>query len=104
GGDRGVGEVARVGSTATALAMNELYTRRLFDTEYPNRIERRKVAARMPLPALKIAILHYQPKGDEVDPVVTQLSEALGGLGHQVTTVAVDDRVSEILRDTQRAK
>ena len=45
----------------------------------------------MPLPALKIAILHYQPKGDEVDPVVTQLTEALSGLGHQVTTVAVDD-------------
>ena len=58
----------------------------------------------MPLPALKIAILHYQPKGDEVDPVVTQLTEALTGLGHQVTTVAVDDRVSEILRDIQRAK
>ena len=58
----------------------------------------------MPLPALKIAILHYQPKGDEVDPVVTQLTEALSSLGHQVTTVAVDDRVSEILRDIQRAK
>jgi hypothetical protein len=35
----------------------------------------------MPLPSLKIAILHYQPKGDEVDPVVTQLTEALTSLG-----------------------
>ena len=58
----------------------------------------------MPLQPLKIAVLHYQPKGDEVDPVVTQLTEALSSLGHQVTTVAVDDRVSEILRDIQRAK
>ena len=58
----------------------------------------------MPLPALKIAILHYQPKGDELDPVVTQLTEALSSLGHQVTTVAVDDRVSDILRDIERAK
>ena len=44
----------------------------------------------MPLPALKIAILHYQPKGDEVDPVVTQLSEALASLGHQVTLGPLD--------------
>ena len=58
----------------------------------------------MPLPSLKIAILHYQPKGDEVDPVVPQLTEALTALGHQVNSVAVDDRVSEILRDIQRAK
>ena len=58
----------------------------------------------MPLPSLKIAILHYQPKGDELDPVVTQLSEALSELGHQISTVAVDDRVSEILRDIQRTK
>src|SRR5678816_3970391 len=58
----------------------------------------------MLLPTLKIAILHYQPEGEEVDPVVTQLTEALTSLGHQVTTVAVDDRVSEILRDIQRAK
>jgi D-alanine-D-alanine ligase len=58
----------------------------------------------MPQPPLKIAVLHYQPKGDEVDPVVPQLTEALTELGHQISTVAVDDRVSEILRDIQRAK
>jgi D-alanine-D-alanine ligase len=58
----------------------------------------------MPLAPLKIAVLHYQPKGDEVDPVVPQLTEALTELGHQISTVAVDDRVSEILRDIQRAK
>ncbi len=58
----------------------------------------------MPLPPLKLAVLHYQPKGEELDPVVTEVVEACQELGHHVTKVGVDDRVQEILRDVQKSK
>src|SRR5450631_3520231 len=60
--------------------------------------------SRMPLQPLKLAVLHYQPKGEELDPVVTEVVEACQELGHHVTKVGVDDRVQEILRDVQKSK
>lgn len=50
-----------------------------------------------PLP-LKIAVLHYQPQGDPVDEVVHHITAALEELGHQPVTIAVHDRVFDILR------
>jgi D-alanine-D-alanine ligase len=58
----------------------------------------------MELPRLRIAILHYQPKREAPDPVVGQLTEALGELGHEAVTVAVADRVPDILRDIGKAR
>ncbi len=58
----------------------------------------------MPVPPLKIAILHYQPDGEPVDPVVTQVGEALKQLGHEVCTIAVSDRVFDILHEIDRSK
>lgn len=48
---------------------------------------------------LKIVVLHYQPKDEPLDPVVTHITDALGELGHQAVTVAVHDRVQDILRE-----
>lgn len=58
----------------------------------------------MPLPPLKIAILHYQPDGDPIDPVVTQVGETLRELGHEPSTIAVSDRVFDILQEIERSK
>jgi D-alanine-D-alanine ligase len=58
----------------------------------------------MILPPLKIAILHYQPAGEPVDPVVTQVGETLRQLGHEACTVAVSDRVFDILQEIERSK
>ncbi|SET02494.1 D-alanine--D-alanine ligase family protein [Stigmatella erecta] len=58
----------------------------------------------MPLPPLKIAILHYQLEGDPVDPVVTQVGESLRELGHQPSFIAVSDRVSDLLQEIQAAQ
>ncbi|WP_224248912.1 D-alanine--D-alanine ligase family protein [Hyalangium gracile] len=58
----------------------------------------------MPVPPLKIAILHYQPDGEPVDAVVTQVGESLRQLGHEVSTVAVSDRVFDILQEIERSK
>jgi D-alanine-D-alanine ligase len=43
-------------------------------------------------------VLHYQPTGEEMDPVVTHITDALKELGHTTATVAVHDRVFDILR------
>lgn len=56
------------------------------------------------LPPLKIAILHYQPDGEPIDPVVTQVGESLKQLGHEPTTIAVSDRVFDILEEIERSK
>ncbi|MBI3183875.1 MAG: ATP-grasp domain-containing protein [Myxococcales bacterium] len=55
------------------------------------------------VPAMKIAVLHYQPSGEPLDPVVPQLAEALIELGHQAVTIAVHDRVSDILLEIERS-
>lgn len=46
---------------------------------------------------LKIAVLHYQPAGEPLDPVVQNILDALKELGHTATEVAVHDRVFDIL-------
>ncbi len=55
-------------------------------------------------PALKIAVLHYQPKGEPLDPVVTHICEALTELKHEAVTVAVHDRVSDILQLIEKSQ
>jgi D-alanine-D-alanine ligase len=50
---------------------------------------------------LKVAVLHYQPGGEPCDPVVTHICEALAELGHTAETIAVHDRVSDILSALQ---
>ena len=52
----------------------------------------------MALLPLKIAVLHYQAKGDPVDPVVDHIIDALKELGHEPVAVAVHDRVFDILQ------
>lgn len=49
------------------------------------------------VPPMKIAVLHYQPSGDPLDPVVTHIADALGELGHQPVPVPVHDRVFDLL-------
>lgn len=51
------------------------------------------------VPLMKIAVLHYQPTGEPMDPVVQQITEALAELGHQPMTIAVHDQVSDVLRE-----
>ncbi len=47
---------------------------------------------------LKIAVLHYQPATDPIDPVVQHICDALTELGHTPVTVAVHDRVFPLLQ------
>ncbi len=47
---------------------------------------------------LKIAVLHYQPKGEERDAVVDQVSAALEANGHEVVPIAVDESVTDLIR------
>ncbi|HME90993.1 MAG TPA: ATP-grasp domain-containing protein [Myxococcaceae bacterium] len=51
----------------------------------------------MVFPPLKFAVLHYQPRGEPVDPVVTNIQESLQELGHTSVTIGVHDRVFDIL-------
>lgn len=53
---------------------------------------------------LKIAVLHYLPAGEEVDPVVLQVQEALKKNGHEATLVGVDDQVTDVLKQIERAQ
>jgi D-alanine-D-alanine ligase len=53
---------------------------------------------------LKIAVLHYQPTGDEMDDVVTHITNALTGLGHHAVTIAVHDRVFDILSEIEKSE
>lgn len=55
------------------------------------------------VPPLKISVLHYQPKGDPVDPVVEHVARALKELGHTPTLVGVHDRVSDLLLQLEKA-
>lgn len=58
----------------------------------------------MALLPLKIAVLHYQPGGDPVDPVVDHITDALKELGHQTVTVAVHNRVFDVLTAIEDSK
>ncbi|MBL8935126.1 MAG: D-alanine--D-alanine ligase, partial [Archangium sp.] len=40
---------------------------------------------------MKVAVLHYQPATDPMDPVVTHICDALSALGHTPVTIAVHD-------------
>src|SRR5712692_5831782 len=51
----------------------------------------------MVLAPLKFGVLHYQPGGEPVDPVVTHIQQSLEELGHTSATIAVHDRVFNIL-------
>lgn len=53
---------------------------------------------------LKIAVLHYQPGGEQVDPVVLQVQEALRKNGHDASLIGVDDRVNDVLRQIEKAQ
>lgn len=56
----------------------------------------------MPVVApLKIAVLHYQPTGEPVDPVVDHICEALAEIGHTAETIPVHNRVSDVLSSLQ---
>jgi D-alanine-D-alanine ligase len=55
------------------------------------------------VPSLKIAVLHYQPSGEPVDPVVGHIVDALKELGHQTVTVGVHDRVFDLLKAIEKA-
>jgi D-alanine-D-alanine ligase len=50
-------------------------------------------------PSFRIAILHYQPKGEAPDPVVAQVSEALTENGHSPVLVGVNESVADILTE-----
>ena len=52
----------------------------------------------------KLAVLHYQPRGEEEDPVVGHISDSLKELGHEVDTIGVHDRVFDILTAIARSK
>jgi len=58
----------------------------------------------MGLPPLKVAVLHYQPNNEPVDPVVTHISESLKALGHDAVSIGVHDRVFDILTAIEQAK
>src|ERR671934_1104255 len=51
----------------------------------------------MPFVPLKIGLLHYQPEGEPADPVVGHIATALEELGHEYASIAVHDRVFDIL-------
>ena len=52
---------------------------------------------------IKLAVLHYQPTGEPLDPVVTHIIDALTELGHQAVTIAVHDRVFNILQEIEKS-
>src|SRR5580692_1615615 len=58
----------------------------------------------MPLPPLKVAVLHYQPGGEPADDVVGHIAGALRDLGHEAKPVAVHDRVTDMLENIQKSK
>ncbi len=56
------------------------------------------------VPPLKISVLHYQPSGDPVDPVVTDVIDALTALGHTTQQIAVHDAVFDLLEELEKQK
>ncbi len=47
---------------------------------------------------LRIAVLHYQPKGEAPDAVVGQVRAALEEAGHKTVDVGVDESVTDLMR------
>ncbi len=58
----------------------------------------------MPLPPLKLAVLHYQPQGEPMDPVVQHICDALTQLGHASEAIGCHDRVFDILTEIDKSK
>lgn len=58
----------------------------------------------MPVPSLRISILHYQPAGESADAVVGQIEQALRELGHEPHLVPVDNRISDVLTAIETSK
>src|SRR4051812_6831835 len=58
----------------------------------------------MAIAPLKVAVLHYQAKGDPIDPVVDHITDALRELGHEPVTISVQDRVFDILHAIDASK
>src|SRR6476620_7999898 len=58
----------------------------------------------MPLPPLKLAVLHYQPRGEQMDPVVQNICDALTDLGHSAEAIGVHDRVFDILTEVEKSQ
>lgn len=56
-----------------------------------------------PVAPLKLAVLHYQPSDEPMDPVVTHITDALKELGHEAVTIAVHNRVFDILTEIEKA-
>ncbi len=56
------------------------------------------------VPPLKIAVLHYQPSSEPMDPVVGHIVDALKELGHDPVTVSVHDRVFDLLKAVEKAQ
>jgi D-alanine-D-alanine ligase len=54
--------------------------------------------------SLKIAVLHYQPSGEPMDPVVGHIVDALKELGHVPVTVGVHDRVFDLLNALEKTQ
>src|SRR5688572_12020665 len=57
----------------------------------------------MPVPPLRIAILHYRPSGETADPVVEQISDALKENGHDPVAIGVDESVRDLLNQIEKA-
>ena len=51
----------------------------------------------MALRSLRVAILHYQPRTEPIDPVVGQIARTLEENGHVAVAIAVDESVTDIL-------
>ncbi len=56
------------------------------------------------VPPLSIAVLHYQPADEPMDPVVEHVRSALTELGHTATTIGVHDRVFDLLAAVEKVK
>lgn len=54
--------------------------------------------------SLKIAVLHYQPTGEPIDPVVEHIVKSLEELGHQPAPVGVHDRVFDLLTALEKTQ
>ncbi|MCP3161868.1 D-alanine--D-alanine ligase family protein [Myxococcus qinghaiensis] len=52
----------------------------------------------------RIAVLHYQPKGEPPDPVVGQVCSALEEGGHDTVAIGVDESVSDLVRQVGRSR
>ncbi|ATB31164.1 D-alanine--D-alanine ligase family protein [Melittangium boletus] len=58
----------------------------------------------MALSPLRVAVLYYQPKEDEADPVVQQVSRSLREAGHTPVPVRVDESLSDLVRQVSRSR